>query len=178
MVNVFFRSSALLCGVLAVCIVLLGACDSNGGDDGAGLADTYSFTRLEFDPDGSGLPTANVLQDTLNAGNSFVEFVQDGELVILARFRDGSRSIINGEYNRDGDEIDIDLQGSDSVPGLLLPNEFTLVLEDDGNRLVTRDEEGLRLEDVDLGAYNAEVYGNIRADGRLRIELQSDGGGQ
>ena len=149
-------------------------CDSNDGGRGD-LDETYIFTRLEFDPDGSGLPNANVLQDTLNAANSSVEFVQGGELAILARFRDGSRILINGTYERRGDEVNIDLQDSGLISRLLLPNEFRLVLQNNRSRLVPEDEEGIRLENVNLGAYNQEVYGNIEADGRLQIELQRSG---
>lgn len=150
-------------------------CDSNDGGSGD-LDETYTFARLEFDPDGSGLPLANVLQDTLNAANSSVEFVQGGELAILARFRDGSRIIINGTYERRGNEVSIDLRDSGLASRLLLPNEFRLVLQNNESRLVPEDEEGIRLENINLGAYNPEVYGDIEADGRLQVELQRSGG--
>ncbi len=125
-----------LTGFLALALIGLAACDSDGGngDDGT-LEGQYGFAQLFFDADaGSGFDI-NVRDSLVLAETEFEVIGGSNEFFLFYQLQgEETRESISGEFRVGGGEVTFEVESGDSND-LFLPGDFTLSIEQDGAQL-------------------------------------------
>lgn len=168
------KSRMLLCGlVLLATTISLSACDSGGDDSGLTMDDivgTYTFTQLSFDPEGSQVSVANVL-DTLVTAQTSLTLNQSGQFLLNYQFQNGpAGEFVAGSYSFSDNEVSITIDGnfSDVRRKLILPSSFTL----DANTTGTVLQASINREGITLTEFSGRYFGVPPIDGVLNIRLQ------
>lgn len=171
MTSAFFSKlrTPLLVGLMALGIIGLSACDSDDDGDLDNVSGVYAAQRLMFITDGSLVADVDVLSRASDVEVEF--FPSDGEFDLTYAFQedDGQteRHRITGSYDVSGDEAQLDVDDDDQANRrqLLLPDTFDLDL--DGDQL----SGDISRNNVDLGDFSEEDFGNVEVDGTLEFRL-------
>ncbi len=161
----------MLAGLLAVSLIGLSACDSNGGGGDVIVEGQYRFTQLRFDVSAAAVADAEVL-DSLVASSTYLQFFSDGNVILPYQFSgEGSSGVYSGNYTANGGEVTIDF--NTTPVRLLMPREITLEIEGDGSVLSA--EESLNM---DLSGFSDAYPAGDRFAGTLMVRLERGGGAQ
>lgn len=164
----------MLCSLVLLAMALsLSACDSGDDDSGLTMDDlvgTYTIAQLNFDPAGSQVAVANVL-DTLVTAQTSLTLNQSGQFLLNYQFQNGpAGEFIAGSYSFSNDEVRITIDGNfaDVRRKLILPSSFTL----DANATGTTLQASINREGVTLTEFSGRYSGVPPIDGVLNIRLQ------
>lgn len=175
----FCRPTALWSLLALTFALTLTACDSNGGgnDEREAVTGTYTVSQLTLDPEGELINPIDVLGRASDI--TFIFAPEDGEFSLRYSFRNDDDETIprlaGGSYGVDGESVTINFDGQDSGKReqLLLPDTFSLQMS--GTQITGE----VNVEDVNLGAYSMQDYGNqVIDEGVLQITLGQGGAGQ
>ena len=148
--------------LLALALVILPACGDDDEDDidPNALTGTYTFETFVFDPVAPILPDANVL-DTLVADATLLSFFPDEDFLLRYQYEgDDVVDVVAGDFNTGSNSVRLVIGEESARQRLLLPEELSLNVLDDGARL----EAEIAREGVDLASYS-ETYANLDPSG-------------
>lgn len=163
------RSVTFLLPFLVLGFFTLSACDSDSGGGSGNLDGDFTLERLEFDV--SALGSVNVL-DTLVLDQTMLKlFGGDAEFDLQYQIEGettGSRRL-TGTFDANDERVQFDFNASSSdLARLLLPSEFTLQIEENGDVL----RGSIARSNVDLARYNDDLYGDIGTVRRGTLEIR------
>lgn len=165
--------------VALVAVLAFSGCDSNSSNNALrDLDGSYTVSQLIFIPDAAALDTVDV-GARLNTSVTRLEiFGEDGQVLFRNRFNDASASRLT-ELTATATRgratfTAVTVEDEAELDDLFLPRVFTLLYNADNPRGLTGE---LRLLDVDLEAFDPELYGGLDpVDGTLEISLSRTSG--
>lgn len=160
--------------LLALALIILPACGDDDEDDinPDVLVGTYAFETFTFDPPGTEISTANVL-DTLVASATSLSFFQDEDFLLRYQYEgEDIVDVVAGDFDTGSDNVRLVIGEESARQRLLLPEELSLNVLDDGARL----EAEIERQQVDLTNFSEIRYEGVPpVDGTLTLRLVRTG---